>query len=225
MGAGPPEGQGALAHDLPRRAVFPSAGATLVPMMRIRYVSTGYPGAPGLMTLYWTSPTEDASHAQEAVDHVRDFLNASVSNISNLVTHTSQAEVSTLNPATGALTGILATTVRSVVGTASQELMPGQVQGGMSLITNTIVRGRRLRGHSNLAGAHEGINSTGGVPSATSLTTWASASTNLITDTDPQLVVWSRPFLDGALLVAGSTGPVIAVSFSPKWFALRSRRD
>jgi hypothetical protein len=98
-------------------------------------------------------------------------------------------------------------------------------QGGVSLITNTIVRGRRLRGHFNMPGPTETFNQANGLPTAGYQTTIAAASANLITDTDPQLVVWSRPTLDGTLVIAGSTGAVSAVIVAGKFFTLRSRRD
>lgn len=205
--------------------MFPAAVTEpVILMMRVRVTVNGAPGLPGLMTFYWTSPTEDNSHAQEAVDHVRDFLVAGQSNMQNAISWATQGEVATINPATGVLTGILSTTSRSGAGTNVQDVLPGQVQGGMSLVTGLIVRGRRLRGHVNLPGPTEGVNGIG-VPTATYQTTWASASTNLITDLDPSYVVWSRPKVDGGVTLAGATSPVLAITIQPKWFTLRSRRD
>lgn len=175
------------------------------------------------MTFYWVGTVEGDATAQEAVDHVRDFLVAGQSMISNALTWSTQAEIALINPADGVLTGIASTTSRSGQGTNTNAALPGQVQGLMSMTTQTIIEGRRVRGHINLPMPTE-LESNLQVPVAGYLTTWASASLNLITDTDPEWVVWSRP-QGPPTPRAGASPTVVAATIRPFWATLRSRRD
>lgn len=175
------------------------------------------------MTFYWIGTVEGSTTAQEAVDHVRDFLVAGQANMSTALSWSTLGEVAILNIPTGALTGIVGTTPRTGAGTSSAEPLPGQVQGLMSIVTNTVVEGRRLRGHVNLPMPTEAFNGIQ-VPSATYLTTWASASAQLLGDSDPSYVCYSRPQGPPTPRV-GQAATVQAITIQPKWATLRSRRD
>lgn len=192
-------------------------------MMRVRVSLSGGTGGPGLMTFYWIGTVEGSATAQEAVDHVRDFLVGGQANMSSSLTWSTQAEVALITPATGILTDIVGTTSRTGGGTSGLEPLPGQVQGLMSIVTNNIVEGRRIRGHVNLPMPTEAFNGNQ-VPTATYLSTWATASLQLVTDTDPAYVCWSRP-QGPPTPRAGVAGTVNAITIQPRWAALRSRRD
>jgi hypothetical protein len=196
-------------------------------MYRVRVATSGWTGGPGLSTFYFqgsTDPTAaDDSGAQACVDRVQVGIAGVLGLFPTVHTWAIEAVVDVLTASTGALT-------------ASYAVDPGTDQNGVnalgygptaamicsSLITSSIVAGKRLRGRTFWGPPCTGGDGNG-TPSATAVAACQAATEALMTHGagEPDLVVWHRP-VSGA---GGSTGVVESVFTRDKFAVLRSRRD
>jgi hypothetical protein len=197
-------------------------------LARVRTKWTGTPSPNSLSTHYFGPDVSVTTLAdiQACVDRVRDMWVAMVGNIQIGFTWTTEAAVDVINITDGALTGSFNTATRTGQGTQAGDGLPAQNQGLLRWNTGTIADGHRLRGHTYIPAPMEGSN-TLGAPDALYVTRGNAGATAVLAAGTHQLMVWHRPILDagGAVLRAGSAGPVTGGVCQPVWSVLRSRRQ
>lgn len=195
-------------------------------MMRVRTLITGGPGGSKLHTAYFTADVEDNTSAVVATNKVAQFWADLTLRISAAFVLATQPAVDVIDPATGSITAILTGNAGTTPGTNATDLLPAQAQGGVSLITDTIVLGRRLRGRWFIPGPCENDNILG-APAANypAALTAAMATIRTVGAGNTRLVVWSRPHVAPDPPSAGLAGQVTLSASSGKWFTLNSRRD
>jgi len=184
-------------------------------VQRVRVVWSGTPTVgDGLSTFYFDGAIGTAAQQVAAVNLFLDSVSASYAD--NLAWST-QADVAVLNTATGALEGIIATTVQTGAGSLTDDQLSPATQGLLRLITSVVVGGRLLRGRLFLPGATEASNSAGGIPLQAYRDDYEAAAAVLIADANVQWSVWSRTH--------GALAPIGSANVWTKWAVLRSRRD
>ena len=192
-------------------------------MYRVRVRSTGWPGAPGLNTFYFSAdPTPNSTDAAAVLARVRSGFVQVAPDMPNTTQFTFDQTVDVINEVDGALISSLNVAPVSVLnGGGSSGPGPVQVMFGLKLESNDIVNGRRRRGRAFI-GPVKSSATNQATPPGGSLTLVATMGSTLIgtlgTTTAP-LVVWHRP--GGAL--PGSKHLVASAPAATKWFTLRSR--
>lgn len=183
---------------------------------RVDAVGIGSAGSPFFWQLYF-DPTNVGVTAQECSDWVKDFFFAARAHFSSGLTITNDAEVKTIDIATGDITNVEIATVFPVGGTAT-DLLPLQTQGLIQWRTLLFVAGRRLQGRTFLPTPPEADNDGDGTPSTGYATAWT-ASVTAANTAHPTVVhgIYSRTHRVAA---AAPTGTV-----PNQWSYLRSRRD
>lgn len=183
-------------------------------MYRVRVVWTGPTVAGGGLSTFYMLDLGGGEAA--AVDGVGDFLDAIDANLVNTLTWSTEPDVDTIDPVTGALTGSSSVTPRSGAGGNIDQPLPLATQGLLRMRTGFIVAGRELKGRLFVPGFCENNNSSGGPDSGTRFNI-DTASDALIARTDTSWAVWSRTH--------GQASAVTAAPMWNKWAVLRSRRD
>lgn len=201
-------------------------------LIRVRVESTGWSGANGLNTFYFsslTTPTPQAE-ATEAAARVRAFL-AAIAGTGGIFGAGWSASlaptVDVLNDQGGTLIGVLdAVDTTPVLGDPLLRVGPTNATALLRMGTAGIVDGRLVRGRANLGPVAEGLWLAGEIQTATRTGVEAAAETHLQTPISLAIepVVWSRPKA-GTPGRLGSQHPVLEYSVSPKAGTLRSRRD
>lgn len=195
-------------------------------MYRIRAVSDGWQGGPGLTQWYFNDgsggTTSGGGQALDIVNRVHGALSASTTLWSSDLTWTINPDVDILEPETGDLVDTYSVTAPSpVVGSASGTLGPADSGLCMHFHTNDIVTSHRVRGRTFLVPLGSGLQGTPAPNSGTRAAVVALGDALKDTGTTPaQLVVWHRK--KGAL--AGSSHEVTSVTCSATFCVLRSRR-
>lgn len=196
-------------------------------MLRARATISGFPGGPGLMTLYAApdASPEDASAAQLATDRMRDAVEAFKGQLdgSGPCVFTSDAFVDKLNEVTGALEDSFSVTPWTKTSTGAGAAAPRPIAVAVTWKTTDFVNGRRVRGRTFLSPLSNATLQTDGTPAAATITAaqdfgaaWIDAGA-----TDIYTGVWHRP-------VGGSGGSfhvITGYQVNDKWAVLRSRRD
>lgn len=194
-------------------------------MLRVRTVLSGWPGGPGLQTMYFETPLQDAAAAARAVAYVHSFWGTTM--IGQLTVGTSvqvSGDVDVITAATGLITNTLSVAVPApLAGSGGTTQAPYATASLMQLRTGTFIAGRRLQGRiffSPLPGLVVGDN---GELTSAAQTRSNLAGTSLLgaLSAGDLWVVWHRPKLG----VGGSIGPITAVSTPTKLAVLTSRRD
>jgi hypothetical protein len=193
-------------------------------LMRVRAVSSGWTGGPGLNTFYFLgSEPPVTAEATEAVARVRAFYESLKTRMATIWTVQPDNSVDTLNDVTGALTGGLAgTAVAATTGTGLSTINDLASMAVIRINTGVIVNGRRLQGRHFIGPFDTGQTTSGGLAPAT--VTAFNTAANLLTTTivTPILAcVWHRP-VGGA---GGSHATVSTFATQTKLGVLRSRRD
>ena len=204
-------------------------------MIRVRVASTGYVGAPGLSSFYFSPSAETLGDAAAASARVRTFFNAISASFVTTTVFTVNPQVDVMSPTTGAVTNslIVDTPELPVAGVASATLaLPPQVAVLIQWRSNTFEQGRRLAGRTFLSPL-SGQMSTAGVVTAASRTIVLNAAVALLGPGGPadlNLVVWRRPRAVRTLPTVqvarvGSVARVVTVGVPTKFATLNSRRD
>jgi hypothetical protein len=194
-------------------------------MYRVRSVISGAVGLPGLATHYYRSTTVGGvlADAQAVANRVRAGWSAGTGIFQNVITVQVQPQVDVLDDTTGKITGGQTVTAPAVVtGTGVGGFGPTPAAGLIRWETNTIVRGRRLRGRTFLSPL--GANMFSGSVMAPGFLTAAAAIAVGMEGTlpaNPPMVVWSRPTAAAVGTSADVTGHTIPTLIA----VLRSRRD
>lgn len=194
-------------------------------MYRVRTQISGWQGGPGLQTSYFDDAgLANGADALAAVNRVRGAWDVVKSILPSTVTAQTLGQVDVIDVPSGGLTNSLGVTQPAiVVGTGGAVPGPAQVAGGIQLLTQTFISGRRLRGHINISPLQQAsVNIL--APSVGTMNALAAMGVALVTISPPAvppLVVWRRP-IPGR---AGGMGAVTTSAAATKWFSLRSRRD
>jgi hypothetical protein len=182
-------------------------------LYRVRTAFSGVQGAPWLSTFYFDAA---GGTAQQAATAAGVFWGAVDAGISTSVSWATEAEVATVDDATGQITAITTTTPVTGTGGDSNSALPWVVQGLVSWRTGTFVGGREIRGRTYIPGFTE-AQSAAGVPEAATRTFVNAAALALETSANAQLVTYSPTKNTSALVSSGS--------MQTYWAELRSRRD
>lgn len=196
-------------------------------LARVTINWTGFPGAPGYTNLYF-APAAGGTVNQAVVDaaaaKAHNWLTAWISTIPPVATVTVDPTVETIAYENGELTGFWAATPgagRVGTGASTYSAPAGAC---VSWYTAGIRNGRKIRGRSFMVPLATTAYDTTGTLDATRLTSWKTATTTLIANTDAaKLAVWSRPSSSGA--TDGIAYDVISYQIPDKSAILTSRRD
>jgi hypothetical protein len=181
-------------------------------VQRVRIVWTGLPGLPGYSNLFFSA----ALNPQDQIDLVRDAVIQLQPYIGGAVTASVDGTVTLTDTDTGQVTGVLAGTARTIVGSGSGDQLPPSVQGLVGFRTGVFRNGHEVRGRWNIPGMLE-TNSTGlGAPTST-VSLQLIAAGNILKNGAPPFVVYSPTHKLAA--------EVAAVYTPTKWAVLKSRRD
>lgn len=198
----------------------------MVHIMRVRAVSTGYAGSPGLNTFYFQTPTladPVTADATTVVARVRAAFMTARALWPPAWTLTTQGVVDVFDATTGdlvdSLTGTGVAVVNGLTGSAFGPL-PAAICANIR--TLSFIAGRRVQGRAFLSPLASGGDADGS-PTATQMT----LATTLISDLrafgtgGPELIVWHRPKLGAGGQACMAIGELV----NDKFATLRSRRD
>lgn len=197
-----------------------------MPIIRVRTELSGFGGAPGLMTQYFSPALADINSitSQYAVDRVRDALVAFAGSIPNSMTWRVQGQADVLDEATGQLVASYNVTERNGAGTNTSGYGPLPVGACVTWLTAAFKNGRRVYGRTFLVPlALNQFETNGTLTNAclTNVQAFADSMNNAGT-LDMVFVVWSRPNASGT---GGSKHGVAGSRTSDKAAVLRSRRQ
>lgn len=200
---------------------------------RVRCVSTGWGGAPGLNTFYFDradAGPSDPVAAENVTARVRAFWFAEAAIFPNLWNMQVIPDVDVVNTDNGDLVSSqTAPTPAVVTGTYPNGFGPQEAMLCATYSTADIIDGRRVRGRTFI-GPLAQQSDTDGTP----LNGWIGGlQTNLAALigaglADPQLVVWSRRrgiSVSHPTGLGGSAHGVTGVQIADKFAVLRSRRQ
>jgi len=201
-------------------------------LYRVRMTLQFVGGSPGLSTTYHRCPAPPTlGAAQAASDRVRGSWDVVKSILAPSFVATPQAAVDVIDDADGSLNSSFGTTpLAAVVGTAATAQGPGFTMAGLTLATNAVADGRRLRGRLFIGPLPTGFTASVNPPAAV-LTAVQAMGVALVTVSPPAatapLMVWHRPLKNasGTITRLGSSSEVFSSSPAVKFFVLRSRRD
>lgn len=189
---------------------------------RVTAVWTGFSGAPGYTSLFF-----DAFGSGDEVDlevgRVRNAFQALAEHLPTGVSIQVQQEVEILDEASGELLGYgLADEQPNAVNGNASGSYSAPTGAIVTWNTDTVARGRRLRGRTFLVPLSGEAYEGDGTLNASALTALNNFGSRMAGDGDgPQHVVWSRP-RNGA---GGAIGPVVSHRVPDMAAVLRSRRD
>ena len=180
---------------------------------RLRVTWTNWPGAPGYSNFFFSSLTPNSAA-------VATFFDAIKAQLPTGLTIQFPGSGDILSETTGQLTGDWSQTApTSVVGTGTGSY-PGSCGAVVHWLSSSFVRGRRLRGRTFLVPLSGGSYDSAGSLNTGPQGTFQAAANALVTATAGDMVVWSRPGLQGA----GSVGPVTSARVPDLAVVMRSRR-
>lgn len=195
---------------------------------RLRFVSTGYGGAPGLNTFYFfpsggsTFTATDAANARAAVEA---FFTAAKPVLSNNYTVTSDGLCDRIDVSSGAIVGsVNPGTPVAVAGSGGVNYGPLASAACISWITGFQVGRRLLRGRSFISPLANPAFGGDGRLTASAVSTLSSAGNALIAAASADLAIWHRP----KPLTSGNNGQAssaITLKINQNGAVLRSRRQ
>ena len=195
-------------------------------LYRVRSVWSGFPGGPGVTTMYFLDTAT-------AVDSVHTFFASIADRLPEDVDIQVESAGDVINDATGDLTGAWSTgAVTSIPGTASGSYS-APAGAVVDWLTATILDGRRLRGRTFIVPMSAGLYDGDGTPTTAMLDDLQAAATELITEQSSSFVLWHRPFAGSPAVGSRPARPAhdgghgfITTAHVPNFTAvLRSRRD
>lgn len=204
---------------------------------RSRVALTGWEGAPGVTTYYWTpGEVTIGDPTPEQVQDFHDLLGVAWTDFTIAVvagvTAKVERTVDVIDVASGEIVNqIYADGTEPVaVGTDPGVSVSRATMICLSLITDTYIRGRRIRGRHFIGPVGSRGIASDGSTNAERGQIFADAYTAMIHGSAPNLAVYSRPYVnkgsgDPKPSHDGAYGDVQAVSFMNRPATLRSRRD
>ena len=181
-------------------------------LYRVRSVWTGFPGAPGVTTMYFLDMAT-------CLDAVHTFWSAMVGKLPSDVHIQVQNFGDVIDSATGDLTDSwTADTLTSVAGTASDKYA-APVGSCVNWNTETVVGSRRLKGRTFLVPMGGDVYQTDGSIGGQDLTQIQGYADALISSESSSFVVWHRGTGSD-----GTFGLITSATVPDKAVVLRSRR-
>lgn len=184
-------------------------------MLRVRTVFAGVPGTLWYSNFFFNA-IGDAFNVSAVHTDTATFWSSIASRLGTPITWSVEGEVAEIDPATGDVQTIWATTPTAGVGSGGSDLLPPVCQGLIRLHTGQFVGGREIRGRCNVPGPVEFASEGAGTPTAAYVAALNSAATTLA-DSTQGWGVWSRK--------NGEIAEISTVSTWTKWAILTSRRD
>lgn len=189
---------------------------------RVTAVWSGFSGAPGYTNFFFDSfGTGDEVDLEVA--RVEAFFTPLAAELPNDLTVTVQGEAAFVDETTGELLDYAQATGgnQQVEGTASGGYA-APVGAAVTWNTETVARGRRLRGRTFIVPMRSSAYEDDGTLTLSALANLNNAAAALIGDgSGPTAVIWSRPRAGAG----GSIGPITSARVADKVAVLRSRRD
>lgn len=182
-------------------------------MYRIRTVLTGNQGSPWLNTMYFD---DGGGSAQQAADAAGLFWAECQDGMKTTIHWETEADVATIDEATGNTTAVTLTTPVDGDGVDSGNILPWATQGLVRFRTGVYLAGREIRGRAFIPGTTETFTATG-LPDSSLTAYMQNAVTAVLGAANATLVVWSRKNQVSAVVSSGSPWNNYAT--------LRSRRD
>ena len=198
-------------------------------MYRVRYVSRGWTGGPGLNTFYFNVTTDpDGGEASAVAAGVRDFFGALLTNtfpvgwMGNIL-----PAVDVIQDTDGELTGSFGVTPGTdQAGSGTTEFGGTPLMMQLRLLTDDVVAGRRIQGRCFIGPVKEVADNGGQIGSTDAGNVTAAAVAELAPLAVAQCV-WRRPrkaTAPGGARV-GSRHIITGYDTPTKWAILKSRRD
>jgi hypothetical protein len=182
---------------------------------RFRVHWTGFPGAPGVNTLFFADPTDPGTAFSTFFNSIKALLPTSV-------TVSFDAAGDKLDEVSGAITGGWTGASGTAITGSVSALYPGPAGAVVILRTNTVINRRRLMGKMFLVPlCNDAYQADGTIATSALGTLQTAADTLLASGVGANWKVWHRP-------VGGTGGSIAAVSaatVTDKVVVLRSRRD
>lgn len=204
---------------------------------RSRVALSGWVGAPGVTTYYWT-PGEVVvgDLSAEEIQDFHDLIGVAWSDFADTlvegVTATVLRDVDVIDVASGEVINQLSAdgTESVAVGTDPGTTFSRAMMICVSLQTNVFLRGRRLRGRHFIGPVGSRAGDVDGGINAGRIATFSSAYSAMIGSSAPNFVVYSRPYVnkgsgDPKPSHDGAYGDVTSVGVMRLPATLRSRRD
>jgi len=197
---------------------------------RVRLTWTGFPGQPGVSTLYFTDGTVPGGS-------LRTFLSDCASSLVNGVTISFPIAGDKIESTTGDIVGAwTAGPTTAVVGTATVASYAAPTGICVDWLTGSVVNGRRPMGRTFLVPAAPTAYQNNGSISDSVVATIQNAANTFVTAMGQNFLVWTRPFpgspeqpgppvIPAKPARLGAASAVVGARVPDKAVVLRSRRD
>lgn len=191
-------------------------------ILRTTAVWSGFAGAPGYTNFFFDAFGSGDS-AELEVARTRAFFNALASDLPESVSIQVQQEAAIIDETTGELQSYVSVDAVPLPVIGGSGASFSAASGGVvTWNTDTVVRGRRLRGRTFVVPLDTTAYDAQGTLASSTITLMNDAAAALIGDgSGPQLVIWARP-RTGA---DGAIGSVTSHRVADRVAVLRSRRD
>lgn len=193
---------------------------------RVRVAFTGFPGAPGVMTLYTLDTATFCDSLQTLLGFIMSWMPLDV---------TAQIETSgdVINDATGTLVDTWFSDPQAPITGAQGGAYAAPAGALIEWLTDQILDGRRLRGKNFVVPIAASLYETDGTLADANAATLLGGCNDFIAAQSSSFVIWHRPFAGSAAVGtrparaahAGGHGLVTACRVPDKVVVLRSRRD
>lgn len=195
-------------------------------LSRVRTALTGFPGAPGVATMFFLD-------AIPPVAAIHDFWDALATQLPGDVVATVENAGDIINDANGELVGTWAAATTAPVGGTAAGPYAAPAGAVVRWNTGTILDGSRLRGRTFIVPLSSAIYDGDGSLGGGVITIMQDAAAAFVTATTPTFVVWHRPLSAAAagkrvppgVAHPGGFGIVTGSSIPDRISILRSRRD
>jgi hypothetical protein len=195
-------------------------------VLRVKTVFTGTTGSPYYNQLHFVpnNGIEDVTAANAAITAAKGFWAAMVATMGTGCSWTHLGTVDQIDSGSGDLTGQVAGTQQTGVGSAASTYLPQEVQGLFRWNTGFFTGGRQLSGHTYVPGLVQSACAANGQPSTSMNAAGTAAITALlVTPATTKFVIWHRPKLPAT--TGGLVAPAVSGSLQQKFAVLKSRRD
>lgn len=201
---------------------------------RFKVKTTGWPGAPGITTHYYTRSgvTAWASHAPNISANIISSYGDLLTILPSSFVFEVLGEYDVCDVATGEILYSGTMTPASDNGTGTDQYAPLAAGIVATWRTAGVVAGKHVRGRTFLVPLHKDVAHTDGTPTDAAVAAVAAYTANMIAGvTNTKLVVWARPKQPSpptdpkTYTRFGSTHDVTHATVKDTFAILRSRRD
>ena len=195
-------------------------------LLRLRTVLTGFPGGPGVATMYFLD-------ASTAVESVSKFWTTIAPAMPNDVHIAPERSGDTIEDTTGALTGSWLGGVVTPSSGGGAGIYAAPVGALVTWLTTTVLDRKRVRGRTFIVPCNSTIFETNGAIALGARQVFEAAAAQLIVEQSASFVIWHRPFKGSVATPTrparpahgGGHGLVTSMRVPTKATVLRSRRD